>query len=158
MTWWSQKDWADRFSQPDGPTGSTGFGWKNHKSLPRRSDFCGRKMAFDPQFQKEPFGWLIPLMGPITLWPKRKILRSWWPILKTELVQFGLIYDVMRDHLLRGGEFPVYRKWGWTNTLCGPTSRKLLIASNVGMLEKWLGHGRSWHGFSWNSGLRKCRY
>ena len=23
--------------------------------------------------------------------------------------QFGLIYDVMRDHLLRGGEFPVYR-------------------------------------------------
>ncbi len=22
---------------------------------------------------------------------------------------FGLIYDVMQDHLLQGGEFPVYR-------------------------------------------------
>ena len=111
--------------------------------------FLRRKMAFVHRFQKDPFGWLILLMGPIILWPKRKILRWWWPILKDGIGQFGLIYDVMRDHLfLRGVENSLYRN-EVELTPCGPTSGKLSDCFKCRHAwEKWLGHGRSWHGFS----------
>ncbi len=51
--------------------------------------------------------------------------------------QFGLIYDVMRDHLFYGGgEFPVYRNEVELTPFVDQPLENFLIASNVGMLEK----------------------
>ena len=51
--------------------------------------------------------------------------------------QFGLIYDVMRDHLFYGGgEFPVYRNDVELTPFVDQPLENFLIASNVGMLEK----------------------
>lgn len=51
--------------------------------------------------------------------------------------QFGLIYDVTRDHLFYGGgEFPVYRNEVELTPFVDQPLENFLIASNVGMLEK----------------------
>ncbi len=156
MTWWSQKDWAIRFSHPDGPTSSKDLVEKITHRYPEDPDFCGEDGLRSPILEGSVW-WLILLMGPIILWPKEKILRWWWPIWADWSV--WLIYDVMQDPPFYGVENSLFIAMRLNWRLVDQPLENLLIASNVSMLEKndW---GTSDLGMD-SLGIqvyRKCRY
>ena len=135
MTWWSQKNWADSLVQMDQQVQKDLVEKIKHR-YPERSDFCGGRWPSIPDFRKDPVWVIDPIDGTNNFVTQRKILRWWWLILKNGIGQFGLIYDVMRDHLFMGVGNSLFitmsLNWRplWTNL------RKTFWLLQIGMLEK----------------------
>ena len=62
-------------------------------------------MAFDPQFQKGAVWVIDPIDGTNNFVTQKEDFAVMVAYFEDGIGQFGLIYDVMRDHLFRGGEF-----------------------------------------------------
>ncbi len=97
------------------------------------------------------------MVGPIIFVTQRKICGD-GGYFEDGIGQFGLIYDVMRSPFY-GVENSLCRNEVGLTPFMDPPLESFLGTSNVGALRKndW-GMADLEYGFSWHSGLRKCRY
>ncbi len=100
------KDWADRFSNPDGPTGSKWFAENQHRYL--YIGFLRRKIAFVPNFRR------IRLSDWSHRWDHNFVTQKedfavMVAYFEDGIGRFGLIYDVKCGiTFLRGWRISVY--------------------------------------------------